>query len=162
MTSITIPNSVTSIGEYAFSGCSGLISVTIPNSVTSIGSSAFLDCTGLVSVTVFNPTPVVITQNVFTIRKNATLYVPKGSKSAYEVADYWKEFMEIVEIDDIIPGDANKDKQVNVTDIVAMVNYIMNKPSTDFDFDAADVNEDGEVNVTDIVATVNIIMKGDN
>ena len=40
------------------------------------------------------------------------------------------------------------------------MNYIMNKPSTDFDFDAADVNEDGLVNVTDIVATVNIIMKG--
>ena len=46
----TIPNSVTSIGSYAFYGCSGLASVTIPNSVTSIGSSAFMNCTGLTSV----------------------------------------------------------------------------------------------------------------
>ena len=61
-----------------------------------------------------------------------------------------------------LKGDANKDKQVNVTDIVAMVNYIMNKPSTDFAPEAADINMDGIVNVTDIVATVNIIMKGDN
>ena len=47
-----IPNSVTSIGEFAFSGCSGLTSVTIPGSVTSIGGSAFYECIGLTSVTI--------------------------------------------------------------------------------------------------------------
>ena len=52
--SVTIPNSVTSIGNYAFRSCIGLISVTIPNSVTSIGSSAFSGCTGLTSITIPN------------------------------------------------------------------------------------------------------------
>ena len=47
LTSITIPESVTSIGNSAFGGCSGLTSLTIPNSVTSIGNSAFADCSGL-------------------------------------------------------------------------------------------------------------------
>ena len=49
-----IPNdgSVTSIGDYAFYGCSGLTSVTIPDSVTSIGDSAFSGCSGLTSVTI--------------------------------------------------------------------------------------------------------------
>ena len=48
----TIPNSVTSIGEYAFSHCTSLTSVTIPNSVTSIVEHAFSYCTSLTSVTI--------------------------------------------------------------------------------------------------------------
>ena len=52
LTSITIPDSVTSISYSAFSGCDGLTSITIPDSVTSIGNGAFENCTGLTSVTI--------------------------------------------------------------------------------------------------------------
>ena len=48
----TIPNSVTSIGEWAFSYCESLTSITIPNSVTRIGSGAFSGCSGLTSITI--------------------------------------------------------------------------------------------------------------
>ena len=51
LTSITIPNNVTSISEYTFGGCTGLTSITIPNGVTSIGDYAFYNCTGLNSLT---------------------------------------------------------------------------------------------------------------
>ena len=52
LTSVTIPESVSSIGEYAFCGCSGLTSITIPESVTEIGRYAFCDCSGLTSITI--------------------------------------------------------------------------------------------------------------
>ena len=58
----------------------------------------------------------------------------------------------------VIFGDANQDGLVNVTDIVATVNYIMENPTGTFDKVAADVNKDGFINVSDIVAMVNIIM----
>lgn len=52
LNSITIPNSVTSIGNEAFSGCKSLTSITIPDSVTNIGGYAFYRCKGLTSITI--------------------------------------------------------------------------------------------------------------
>ena len=54
LTSITIPNSVTSLGGSCFSRCTGLTSITIPNSVTSLGNYCFYNCTGLTSITIPN------------------------------------------------------------------------------------------------------------
>ncbi len=52
LTSITIPDVVTSVGGYAFSSCTSLTSITIPDSATSIGEYAFKNCTSLASVTI--------------------------------------------------------------------------------------------------------------
>ena len=65
LTSVTIPNSVTSIGERAFGYCHGLTSITIPNSVTSIGTGAFYECTGLTSVISLIEEPFEINEKTF-------------------------------------------------------------------------------------------------
>ncbi len=56
-------------------------------------------------------------------------------------------------------GDANRDNRVNVTDIMAVANYILKQPSNNFNEKAADVNNDNRINVTDIMGIANIILK---
>ena len=80
LTSITIPNSVTSIGEFSFTDCSSLTSITIPNSVTSIGNYAFYDCSSLASITCLATTPPAIGN--IRVGETTMIYVPKkGSQS---------------------------------------------------------------------------------
>lgn len=61
-------------------------------------------------------------------------------------------------VPEVLTGDVNSDGLVNVTDIIGIVNYILNAPSSTFVTEAADVNADGIVNVTDIIAIVNSIL----
>ena len=79
LTSITIPNTVKTIGNTAFRGCAGLTSLEIPSSVKFIGNSAFNDCDGLTNVTIGNTTipsgtarSVVIDETAFTSCDNLT------------------------------------------------------------------------------------------
>jgi hypothetical protein len=96
---IIIPEGVTSISYDAFSYCKALESVSLPSSITSIQSGAFGYCEKLSSVTIYKETPVYISDySTFQYRSNATLYVPYGCKAAYEVASYWKDFKEIIEL----------------------------------------------------------------
>ncbi|MBR3884733.1 MAG: leucine-rich repeat domain-containing protein, partial [Bacteroidaceae bacterium] len=103
LTSITIPNSVTTIGEYAFSDCTGLTSVTIPNSLTTIGHYAFASCSGLTSIYVKSTTPPTCWSSDYNpfkgVSSSATVYVPTGSKTAYETTYPWDQFSNIVEMD---------------------------------------------------------------
>ena len=84
LTSVTIPNSITSIGVGAFEDCTGLTSVTIPNSVTSIGNYAFADCSSLTSVTIDAETPPSLGGNALSSTNNCPVYVPCGTMDAYK------------------------------------------------------------------------------
>ena len=152
-TSITIKEGTLGIAGGAFWDCTGLTSVTIPNSVTSIGSSAFSYCMELTSVTIKKETPLPIGESTFSNRTDATLYVPYGCKAAYEAADYWKEFKEIIEI-----GDADGDGSVDVNDVTSTINHILNKPVASFYENAADVDGDGVIDVNDVQGIIDIAL----
>lgn len=125
LTSVTIPNSVTYIGNYTFSCCSGLTSVTIPNSVTYIGSAAFSGCSGLTSVTIGSSVsyisgnafaecsnledvycyaekvPETITNAFkYSNHTNATLYVPASALEDYKTTAPWSFFGTIKTIEE--------------------------------------------------------------
>ena len=80
LTSITIPNSITSIGFAAFEGCTSLTSITIPDSVTSIDSNAFGNCSKLKEITCLATTaPSIMEYTFFNIRTYGFLKIPAGS-----------------------------------------------------------------------------------
>lgn len=114
---ITLPNTITSIGSDAFENCSKLMGIrlpnhlneiktntfsccydlkeiTIPTSVSEISSTAFWGCNSLASVICLNPTPFSLNQYVFQgLDKSAmTLYVPINSVTDYQNANIWKQF----------------------------------------------------------------------
>ena len=86
ITSITIPNSVTSIGNSAFWGCKSLTSITIPNSVTSIGDEAFRWCKSLTSITIPNSV-TSIGDNAFRFDSNLSNVVVEPGNSIYHSKD---------------------------------------------------------------------------
>ena len=151
---LVIPSNVTSIGGYAFYSCSGLTSVIIPNSVTSIGSYAFYNCGGLKKMKVDKTTPINITSDVFNNTSSSVLYVPKGRKSSYSSANYWKNFKTIKEFPD---GDVNWDNETDVIDVVDIARFVVGTPRNAFDDFLADMNSSGSINVADAVVLVNDI-----
>ena len=92
-----IPNSVTSIGYYAFYGCSGLTELTLPDSVASIGDGAFICCSDLSKITSLAEIPPVCGSGVFdrVNKTNCELIVPVISVTAYKRAEVWNEFSNI-------------------------------------------------------------------
>ena len=86
---------VTSIGDYAFY-YSSLTSITIPESVTSIGSNAFVGCRSLTSIISEAITPPSIYTSTFSeVSKSIPVYVPEESVDAYKAETGWKDFTNI-------------------------------------------------------------------
>ena len=81
LTSVTIPNCVTTIGLGAFAGCNSLPSITIPQSVTSIEGSAFAYCTGLTSVTIPNGITSIEGSVFFHCQKLNSITIPNSVTS---------------------------------------------------------------------------------
>lgn len=158
LTSIAIPNSVTTIGECAFANCSGLTSVRIPNSVTSIGSSAFSGCKNIDDVYCYaSPRGLFWERNddgyCFKPDK-ATLFHVKNKSD-------WEEAFpnaNVTFVEDLpMEGDANGDNDVNTADVTETANAIVGKPSSKFNKMATDMDGDNKVDVLDITRLIDIL-----
>ena len=88
--SVKIGNSVTAIGDYAFYGCTRLYSVTIGNSVTAIGDYAFYGCTELTSIMIEAEIPPSLGSSAFDYTSNCPIYVPNKSKNNY--VNQWSSY----------------------------------------------------------------------
>ena len=177
LTEVTIPNSVTSIGECVFYGCRSLTEVTIPNSVTSIDYQAFLGCSSLTSLTIGSGvksidkeafhgcSSLTIINSLRTVfndndkydgfdaktKMEATLRIPQGSLAEYQSKDGWKEFWNIVEVEnleDVIDG--------TITTYNVNANYDANQGSVTINgvvgtYAIVNANEKVEFEITPIV-----------
>ena len=180
---VVIPRTVThqkksytvkATSPYAFSN-SDLEDLTIPSTVTYLGEGAFYSFYGnRLSCIRFHgkrPPKVPDTTEQGKMSFNpliedsfddVTLYVPKGFKSKYKADSFWGQFTHIVEDASLnepgMVGDANNDGIINMTDVVTIINYILNKKPADFVADNADVNGDNVISMNDVIALINLIL----
>ena len=133
LTEYTIPNGVTTIGNYVFLGCSGLTSVTIPDSVTTIGRDAFYNCSSLTSVycrPATPPTAEVYDNYWHAFDENASgriIYVPTESVDVYKSATGWSDYA------DAIVGYNFETGEVDDTEEPELSEYVIEYTSTDGD-----------------------------
>jgi hypothetical protein len=155
---LSIPEGVTSIGYEAFRGLR-ISSVTIPKSVKEIKGGAFSCCDYLKSVTVNWIRPIEIDEDVFSgqIYEDCTLYIPRGTKAAYQAAEGWKNFFKIEEFGKLV-GDVNGDDEVNITDVTLIASYILGNQAESFDETVADMNDDGKIDIADVTSIINTIL----
>ena len=173
---IVIPESVKAIGAEAFRNINGFdgleISLTLPSTLTSIGDYAFggktsgklteVNCRAIRN-------PFAISANVFQAENGsfttAKLIIPKDNSKVvegrYQATAGWQLFFGGTNEIEELPGrcDANSDGSVSVTDIAVVVNSILSIANGgDFDGFGADANGDGGITVTDIGVIVDMIL----
>ena len=129
---------VVGIDDGAFED-SYITSVSIPNTIQHIDDRAFYGCNNLTTVVVNIDSPLTIDGSTFSNRANATLYVPSGAKAAYQVADYWKEFKEIIEMTAPSPSIVFADDYVKT---ICVANW--------------DTNGDGELSESEAAAVTDL------
>lgn len=98
LTSIIIPEGVSVLYPDLFHGCESLISVYLPSTLTYLEESIFYECNSLKEIHCSATTPPTAEEYTFRSEVNTVkLYVPAGSLEKYQSADYWKNFVNIIE-----------------------------------------------------------------
>lgn len=144
LTSISIPSTVQTIGTDAFAGCTNLRSVELGEGLITINGQAFWMCDSLTRVTCNALTPPTLNQTAFDHNQNDTLFVPCEAKTAYQEAEYWKNFSKILCADDTIGGNTEPDvPEVYTFTLDSAWQFIM--LPTVFGLTQEDIGIDGEI-----------------
>ena len=140
LTSVNIPNSVTSIAEGAFPGCRSLTSITIPNSVTSIGDYAFSLCINIENVYCY--AEVVPLAHVYVFYNSdiekATLHVPASAIEAYKTTEPWSAFGTFKTIEGTVGIESVKDRGIAIQAADGFITISGLDSNEQVDFFAAD------------------------
>ena len=149
-------------GYSPFANNVDLAKAKLGKKLASLQDYLFYGCINLNEVTACASTPPTANTNCFS-NYDATLYVPKGSVSAYNNANVWKSFYSIVGIDivdETMPGDVDGSGNVNIDDVTGLINYLLTNIASGINTTNADVDGDGVINIDDITALINKLLTG--
>jgi len=159
LSTLKLPNSVEIIKESAIEGWKYKNSVELPANLKTVEKGNF-NCEHLQIIKLKCADPSQFNLNSTSVNKNhTTLYVPKGSKAAYDSSPDWQGYAFILEWNSR-PQDVNSDDKINSADVVTVYNYVINGEKSGVSKEAADVNGDDKVNSADVVAVYNYIITG--
>ena len=165
------------ISAGAFNYCTELTSIVLPSTIKEIDGFAFKGCTGLTRFTCLATTPPEIIeqksgsyydqfldtsgQAFGNFCNQATLYVPASAVEAYQNADYWRSFSNIVGIAEEAPikGDVDGDGRVTIADVVTLIDLILSQDFTDVDLGTTDVDGDGAISIADVTTLIDMILE---
>lgn len=153
---------VTSIGNYAFYNVSAdMDTMWLPSTIAYLGDMAMAGMTGMKSIKVDATTVPTLGENVWAGVDQPSvplIAVNKETSLLYQAADQWMNFFIEIE-DDYQLGDVNGDGHVNISDVTALINLLLNN-GADNSNKAADVNQDGSINISDVTALINLLLNG--
>ena len=154
-------NTSSNYGYSPFAKLTTLEKARLGKKLTLVPNYLFYGCTHLNEVTCCAVTPPTANTNCFA-NYDATLYVPKGSVSAYKNAAVWKDFYSIIGVDivDSLPGDVDGNDKVNITDVTSLIDYLLAGNTSVINTTNADVNGDGRINITDVTDLIDYLLSG--
>ena len=141
--------------------------INIDSGVKTIGNRLFFNC-HVDTVTCYATVPPEISDyysgSCFddSTYANAVLCVPEGSLSDYKNADGWKEFLNMVTIDggEAMRGDVDGDNGVSISDVTALIDYLLSGNAAGINLSAADCDNDSIVNIADVTALIDYLLAG--
>ena len=157
-----IPDGIVTIGEYAFRNYMTMTHIHIPASVTSIESEGFMYTYALETIICEAMTPPAINGSSF-FEKNyqhSKLYVPRDAINAYANAEYWKEFVDIRAIEDLVRGDVDDDEQLSTNDATLLIDYLITGNAPGVNLYNADFNNDDAVSIDDLSMFIDYLITG--